>query len=106
MPLFFSCDDIYSLCDLPCFFLCHDAMMQLDIMFNFKNEFSLAASVLVKMTHEYNTRGKKNIAVTTDLLKSLEDNIRSNINSLRDNFNRLKYAVIKRFQGDNAQLRV
>ena len=57
------------------------------------------------MTHEYSIRGKKNIAVTTDLLKSLEDNIISKINSLRDDFNSLKDVVIKRLQEDNARLR-
>ena len=48
------------------------------------------------MTHEHNTQGKKDIAVTTDLLKSLEDNIISNINSLKDDFNSPKDVVIKR----------
>ena len=38
------------------------------------------------MTHEYNTTGRKDIAVTTDLLNSLEDNIISNINGLRSDF--------------------
>ena len=57
------------------------------------------------MTHEYSTRGKQDIAVTTDLLKSLEDNIISNINSLRDDFNSLEDVVIKRLQEDNARLR-
>ena len=47
------------------------------------------------MTRGYNTRGKKDIAVTNDLLKSLEDNIISNINSLMDDFNSLKDVVIK-----------
>ena len=32
----------------------------------------------IKMTHEYNTQGKKDIAVTTNSLKSLEDNVISN----------------------------
>ena len=53
------------------------------------------------MTHEYNPRGKKDMAVTTDSLKSLEDNVISNINSLRDNFNSLKDVIIKRLQEDN-----
>ena len=57
------------------------------------------------MTHGYNTRGKKDIAVTTNLLKSLEDNIISNINSLMDDFNSLKDVVIKRLREDNARLR-
>ena len=57
------------------------------------------------MTHEYNTRGKKDIAVTTDSLKSLKDNIISNINSLRDDFNSLKDVVIKRLQEENERLR-
>ena len=56
----------------------------------------------VKMTHEYNTQRKKDIAVTIDLLKSLAGNIISNINSLRDDFNSLKDIVIKRLQEDNA----
>ena len=50
----------------------------------------------VKITHEHNTQRKKNIAVTTTCLKSLEDNIISDINSLRDDFNSLKDVVIKR----------
>lgn len=50
----------------------------------------------VKITHEYNTQRKKNIAVTTTCLKSLEDNIISDFNSLRDDFNSLKDVVIKR----------
>ena len=56
----------------------------------------------VKMTHEYNTQRKKDIAVTIDLLKSLAGNIISNINSLRDDFNSLKDIVIKRLQEDSA----
>ena len=58
----------------------------------------------VKMTHECNTRGKKDIVVATDSLKSLEGNITSNINSLRDDFNSLKGDIIKRLQEDNARL--
>ena len=56
------------------------------------------------MTHEYNTRGKKDIATSNDSLKSLEDNIISNIKSLRDDFNSLKDVVIKRLQEDNTRL--
>ena len=56
------------------------------------------------MTHEYNTQGKKDIAVTTDSLKILDDNIISNISSLRHDFNSLNDVVIKRLQEDNAQL--
>ena len=59
----------------------------------------------VKMTHEYNTRGKRDIAITTDSLKNLEDNIISNINSLRDDFNSPKDVVTKRLQEDNTRLR-
>ena len=59
----------------------------------------------VKMTHEYNTPEKKNIVVTTDTLKSLEDNIVSKIDSLRDDLNSLNGVVIKRLQKDNARLR-
>ena len=44
--------------------------------------FSQLLHVYFKMTHEYNTQGKKNIAVTTGLLKSLEGNIISNIKGL------------------------
>ena len=57
------------------------------------------------MIHEYNTLGKKDTAVTTDSFKSLEDNIISNINSLRDDFNSLKDVVIKRLQEGNTRLR-
>ena len=57
------------------------------------------------MTHEHNIQGKKDIAVTTDLLKSLEDNIISNINSLKDDLNSPKDVVIKRPQEDNSWLR-
>ena len=59
----------------------------------------------VKRTHECNTRGRKDIAVTADSLKSLEDNIISNINGMRDGFNNLKYIVIKRIQKENTRLR-
>ena len=55
-----------------------------------------AACALAKMTHEYNTRGKKGIAVTINLWKSLEDNIISNINSLRNDFNSVKDVAIKK----------
>ena len=58
----------------------------------------------VKMTHECNTPWKKDIAFTTDWLKSLEGNIISNINSLRDDFNSLK-DEIKILYEDNALLR-
>ena len=56
------------------------------------------------MSHEYNTRGRKDIAVTTDSLKSQEDNIISSINDLRDDFNSLKDIIIKRLQEDYAWL--
>ena len=59
----------------------------------------------VKMTHEYNIRGKRDIAITTDSLKNLEDNIISNINSLRDDFNSPKDVVTKILQEDNTRLR-
>ena len=57
------------------------------------------------MTHEYNTCGKKDIAVTTDLLKSLKDNIINKVKILRDDFSSLKDVVIKRLQEDNVRLR-
>ena len=56
------------------------------------------------MTHEYNLWGKKDIDVTTDLLKSLDNNIITNINSLRDDFNSLKDVIIKRLQENKTQL--
>ena len=67
--------------------------------------FHSCCTCTIKMTHEYNTRGKKDIAVTTDSLKSLKDNFISNINSLRDDFNSLKDVVIKRLQEENERLR-
>ena len=57
------------------------------------------------MTHEYNTQRKKDIAVSIDSLKSLENNIFSNINSLMGEVNSLKDVVIKKLQEHNAQVR-
>ena len=53
--------------------LCTDAVMQ---------DRRSYCTYTIKMTHEYNTRRKKDIDVTTDSVKSLEDNIISDINSL------------------------
>ena len=49
------------------------------------------------MTHEYNTRAKKDSVVTSESLQNLEHNIIKIMNSVKDEIMNLKDTVIKRF---------
>ena len=62
-------------------------------------------AVLSVMTHEYNTRAKKDSVVTSESLQNLEHNIIKIMNSVKDEIMNLKDTVIKRFQEDNEKLR-
>ena len=48
------------------------------------------------MSHDYNTRTKKESVVISECPQTLEANIINNINSLKDEIISLKDAVIKR----------
>ena len=61
-------------------------------------------AVLSTMTHEYNTRSKKDSAVTSESLQNLRDIIK-NINSVKDKIINLKETVNKRLREDNEKLR-
>ena len=66
------------------------------------------AAVLFIMTHEYNNRAKKDSAVMSESLQSLEDNFIKNTNTVKDEIINLKEAVkkgIKRLHEDNEKLR-
>ena len=56
------------------------------------------------MTHEYNTRSKKDSAVTSESLQNQRDIIK-NINSVKDKIINLKETVNKRLREDNEKLR-
>ena len=56
------------------------------------------------MSHDYNTRTKKESVVITECLQTLEPNIINNINSLKEKIIRLKDAVIKRLQEEIVRL--
>ena len=58
------------------------------------------------MSHDYNTRTKKESLVSSECLQILEANIINNINSLKDEIISLKDTVIKRLQEENERLRV
>ena len=57
------------------------------------------------MSHDYNTRTKKESVVSGECLQTLEANIINNINSLKDEIISLKDTVIKRLQEENERLR-
>ena len=57
------------------------------------------------MFHDYNTRTKKELVVSSECLQTLEVNIINNINSLQDEIISLKDTVIKRLQEENGRLR-
>ena len=57
------------------------------------------------MTREYNTRAKKDSAVTSESLQNKEDNTIKNVNSVIDENINLKETVIKWLQEDNEKLR-
>ena len=56
------------------------------------------------MTHEYNTRSKKDSAVTSESLQNQRDIIK-NTNSVKDKIINLKETVNKRLREDNEKLR-
>ena len=56
------------------------------------------------MTHEYNTRSKKDSAVTSESLQNQRDIIK-NVNSVKDKIINLKETVNKRLREDNEKLR-
>ena len=58
------------------------------------------------MSHDYNTRTKKESVVSSECLQTLEANIINTINSLKDEIINLKDTVIKRLQKENERLRV
>ena len=57
------------------------------------------------MSHDYNTRTKKESVVSSKCRQTLEVNIINNINSLKDENISLKDTVIKRLQEENERLR-
>ena len=57
------------------------------------------------MTHDYNTRGKKDAGTFEDALKSIEDNFQKSICGLRDDVLNIKNAIIQRLQEDNLKLK-
>ena len=56
------------------------------------------------MFHDYNTRTKKELVVSSECPQTLEVNIINNINSLQDEIISLKDTVIKRLQEENGRL--
>ena len=50
------------------------------------------------MTHDYNTRGKKNADTFKDALKSIEDNLQKSISGLRDYILNIIDVIIQRLQ--------
>ena len=58
------------------------------------------------MSHDYNTRTKKESVVSNECLQTQEANIINNINSLKDEIISLKDTVIKRLQEENERLLV
>ena len=50
------------------------------------------------MSHDYNTRTKKESVVSSECLQTLEANIINNINSLKDEIISLKDTVIKDYK--------
>ena len=57
------------------------------------------------MTQNYNTRAKKDSAVTSQSLQNLEDNTVKIINNVKEEIINLKETVIKWLQGENEKLR-
>ena len=58
------------------------------------------------MSHDHNTRAKKESVVSSECPQTLEANIINNINSIKDEIISLKDTVIKRLQEENERLRV
>ena len=57
------------------------------------------------MTHDYNTRGKKDAGAFEDALKSIEDNLQKRISGLRDDILNINDVIIQRLQEDNLKLK-
>ena len=57
------------------------------------------------MTREYNTRAKRDSAVTSESLQNIDDNTIKNVNSVIDENINLKETVIKWLQKGNEKLR-
>ena len=57
------------------------------------------------MTHDNNTRGKKDTGTFDDALKSIGDNLQKSISGLRDDILNIKDAIIQRLQKDNLKLK-
>ena len=57
------------------------------------------------MTHDYNTRGKKDANTFEDALKSIENNLQKSISGLRDDILKIKDVIIQRLQQGNLKLK-
>ena len=57
------------------------------------------------MTHDYNSRGKKDAGTFEDALKSIEDNLQKSISGLRDDILNIKDVIIHRLQEHNLKLK-
>ena len=57
------------------------------------------------MTHDYNTRGKKDADTFEDALKSIENNLQKSISGLRDDILKIKDVIIQRLQQGNLRLK-
>ena len=57
------------------------------------------------MTHDYNTRGKKDADTFEDALKSIENNLQKSISGLRDDILKIKDVIIQRLQQGNLKLK-
>ena len=55
------------------------------------------------MTHNYNTRGKKDASTIKDALKSIEDNLQKSM--MRDDILNIKNVIIQRLQENHLKLR-
>ena len=57
------------------------------------------------MTHDYNTRGKKDAGTFKDALKSIEYNLQKSIPGVRDDILNIKDVIIQQLQEDNLKLK-
>ena len=65
---------------------------------------STCSNITDVMTHEYNTRTKKEAVVKNETLAKVEENIISTINCLKEEIINLKDIVIKRLQEENKKV--
>ena len=56
------------------------------------------------MSHDYNTRTKKESVVSSECLQTREGNIINNTNNLKDEIISMKDTVIKKLQEENERL--